>query len=45
VRSIRRGSGALVSEGEQLASPLDDLAAVAAGDPVDQLAVKVRRPI
>jgi hypothetical protein len=35
----------LVGEGEQAASPLNDLTAVAASDPVDQLAVKVRGPI
>src|SRR5215218_3756605 len=38
------GSGVLLSDGEQLASPLDDLAAVPTGDPVHPL-VEVRGPV
>src|SRR5215217_1702136 len=42
---IAGGSGALVSQGEQAASPLDDLAAVPTSDPLHLLAIKVRGPI
>src|SRR4029453_4492678 len=42
---IAGGSDALVSQGEQLASPLHDLAAVATSDPLHLLAIKVRGPV
>src|SRR5918994_3673040 len=42
---IAGGSGALVSQGEQAASALDDLAAIPMSDPLHLLAIKVRGPI
>src|SRR5215217_551457 len=42
---IAGGSGALVSQGEQVASALHDLAAVPTSDPLHLLAIKVRGPI
>jgi hypothetical protein len=44
-RSSIDRSGVLVGDGEQAASPLDDLAAVPTSDSVYLLAVKVRGPV
>jgi hypothetical protein len=38
------GSGVLLGDGKQVASPLDDLAVVTVGDPIHPLAIKMRRP-